>query len=351
MLDWLSNITRQRRSTSAPPSIDLSMSQQTPFVRPQNSVPSAPSSAASSKIQTDDPTYPSVLFGNGLIMDRSGTLVPQAVSEFLVGHILKSRALHLANGQLQNAVRVAANVMDSSEQLVHKIFRTAMFPTTRQGVVEGSGTSFTKEPLPATGFWGELSVPRPDIHLGFSTGQSTDFTMEQYTVITHPFAKPYTSPTTDNTFPFLIVEVKSETKGATLWHAENQAAGGGAHRVNSMQWLYRQAELEPDAIKTLAFSICLTARQAILYVHYYHSESKQFRMSSAESYSTTQANDIQKCNWHIQNILDFAVSTRRTQIEGCLNKLYPIPEWWRLKKKRGSAASTPTASFSGASQG
>ena len=53
-------------------------------------------------------------------------------------------------------------------------------------------------------------------------------------VLGHPLALPYTQPNLGNTFPFLVVEFKAEATGGTLWHAENQAAGSGAHCVNAL---------------------------------------------------------------------------------------------------------------------
>lgn len=57
----------------------------------------------------------------------------------------------------------------------------------------------------------------------------------------HLKARPYTQPARGNSFPFLMIEIKSEAAGGTLHVAENQAAGSGSHSVNSISWLLQEA--------------------------------------------------------------------------------------------------------------
>lgn len=167
-------------------------------------------------------------------------------------------------------------------------------------------------------------------------------------LVTH-LRSGYTQPTAENVFPFLLVEIKSEAKKGTIWHAENQAAGGGAHCVNSIRWLLHEAEgsstPEVDPTKTLAFSICLTARQALLYVHSYSPKNQQFLMSFVQSYIPTRPVDIQECNRHVKNISDFALNIRRLEIDNSLDALHPPPDSWPSKKRVHSTASSTPATF------
>ena len=388
--DWLSNQHIKHRPLSAPPYLDLTvcnMSQQEPNTRSIGK-PSTPSSTIaasviSSRMKTDDPHYPKTIYSNGIIVDRSGTKMPKDVRAFVEEHIVnKPRSSPpLPQEELKRVITVSDQVANSSEGAVYDIVNTAMFPIMQDGVVGGGDTPFSSEPLPSRpeAFY-ELAVPRPDRHYGYPTGQNGDFSRPQNDVLDHPYMKKYSQPTSDCAFPFLIIEIKSEAKGGTLWHAENQAAGSGSHCVNAMAYLIHQAEqlqtreFDPiknlkrgadlkdsisrdgshqdstaDATKALAFSICLTARNVMLYVHSYSSTRQEYLMSLVSSFLPSKIKDIQECRNQVKNILDFALQVRRKRISEALDALYPFPPSWPSKRNkqrgRGTPCSTPATSF------
>ena len=47
-------------------------------------------------------------------------------------------------------------------------------------------------------------------------------------------------------------------------------------------------------------------------------------MSFVDSYMPTNPSDVQKCNRHITNILDYALGGRLIEIKGALGSLFPI---------------------------
>ena len=98
----------------------------------------------------------------------------------------------------------------------------------------------------------------------------TRWSREENDVVDHRTATPYTRPARGNCFPFLVFELKSEAAGGTLWQAENQAAGSGAHCVNSMRWLFREANPSkcPSILDTVAFTIVATHREAVSHIHF-----------------------------------------------------------------------------------
>lgn len=310
-------------------------------------------------MKTDDSNYPDTLFLNGVVMDRSARKIAPDLKTYIEELVKRKRSSPpLKQEELDSVIEIAEEVADSSEGPVHRIFDTPMFPVNRAGIAAGGNTLFSTEPIPGNPDAPyEIAIPKPDRHYGYPTGQRSRFSYTQGSVIAHPFVNQFSRPTSDNAFPFLIVE-ETEAKGGTLWHAELQAAGGGTHMVNSIKWLLKQAQARQssamfkiDDRKTLAFSVCLTARQVLLYVHSYSSENRQFLMSCIGSYVPTQSQQIQDCNRHIKNIVDWALDTRRKDIETSLDILYPLPSTAPGKRKRlesiaNSRSVTPATSLS-----
>ena len=99
-------------------------------------------------------------------------------------------------------------------------------------------------------------------------------------MLSHPEARSYTQPAKGNTFPFLAVELESEAAGGTLYVAENQAAGSGAHSVSALMWLLRQAKQQQcSCIDTVAFTIAMSHWEAIFRIHWYSEEDRRHYMS------------------------------------------------------------------------
>ncbi|KAI4142920.1 MAG: hypothetical protein LQ340_007172 [Diploschistes diacapsis] len=152
-----------------------------------------------------------------------------------------------------------------------------------------------------------LSAPKPDSHYGYPCGQRTEWTRRECAVVDHRAAIKYAQPAIGNRFPFLAVEIKWEATGGTLWQAENQAAGSGTHSVGAMQWLLEQASPSQASVMTdtIAFTIAMTARQVIVYIHYYYSgQGHACYMSFIKSYTPTDSTDVQDCRNTVKNILD-----------------------------------------------
>lgn len=94
-------------------------------------------------------------------------------------------------------------------------------------------------------------------------------------------AQPYTQPTRENLFPFLMLEVKSEPTGGVLYVAENQAVGSGVHYVESLRWLLAQAfpyEV-PAATDAVAFTRAVSLQAAVFHPIWYSEEWHRYFMS------------------------------------------------------------------------
>lgn len=199
-------------------------------------------------------------------MDFRGKRLPEDLQKFRDTDILKQRSSpQLGDDSVLEVMDTAEEIAESTEAPTSKLMRTAMFPLKHsRGIGEGGNTLWSTDPLPNNPrYQYPLAAPKPDVHLGYSTGQRSQWSFEESNVIDHRVAQPYTQPARDNTFPFLIFEIKSEAAGGTLWHAENQAAGSGSHSVSALSWLLDQASVTSSTTDKVAFTATLTHREVI----------------------------------------------------------------------------------------
>ena len=180
-----------------------------------------------------------------------------------------------------------------------------------------------------------LATPKPDVHLGYPKASHPTWNTQEKNVLEHPKASPYAKPTGSNTFPFLVMELKSEVTGGTLWQAQNQAAGSGAHCVNSMRWFLREAypSVCPSVLDTIAFSVVFNHREAIFHVHFYSEDVNMNVMSRIAVLQTMVEKDIQTSNDLIKNILSHGLGKRKTTVRNAISDLMPsYLERWNLSR-------------------
>lgn len=144
-----------------------------------------------------------------------------------------------------------------------------------------------------------------------------------------------------------MVEMKSEAAGGTIYVAENQAAGSGSHSVNALLWLLREASTYDSSSLTdkIAFTITMSHREAIFYLHWYFEADRRHYMSFLESYSSVTAKDIGACSNTVKNIIDHGLGARRTAIGTALEALFPFPQHRKPARPPSTAPSTPATSF------
>ena len=224
-----------------------------------------------------------------------------------------------------------------------------MFPVKRYDIGRGGNTPWSTDALPrSTQYSNPLATPKPDVHIGYLTDMQSTWTFSENAIVDHRAATPYTRPTRSNCFPFLVFELKSEAAGGTLWQAENQAAGSGAHCVKSMRWFYREAYplKTPSMLDTVAFTIAATHREAVYHIHFYSEEDETFYMSCIGTFSTLRNVDIQRSNDITENILEHGLGTRQQKIRGALGDLGPCLERWK-PSRRASVLESPAHSTLG----
>ena len=348
--NWLQTVPPHRRM-SAPPRLtgqrtlatDASDDHQhPPFIPSQDVFQSPPldmplsqrqtTSAQSSRPLTSSAIYRSILWNNGVRIDQTGKQIPKELRTFIDGTILKKRRMELSPKEIAATIDTAVGIADSAEGKVHDLIGTAMFPVKRNDVGRGGNTPWSTDALPRIAHYSNsLATPRPDVHIGYPTDMQTRWSYKENAVVDHWAATPRTRPTRGNCFPFLVLELKSEAAGGTLWHAENQAAGSGAHCVNSMRWLFREAypSKTSSILDTVAFTIVATHREAVYHIHFHSDEDAINYMSRIGTFSTLDDEDIQRSNDITENILEYGLGYRQEKIRGVLGDMEPCLERWK----------------------
>ena len=332
-----------------PPSLaTLKQMSQQPSQYGEN-VGSGSGTSQSGRPGTSHPLYRGTLYNNYITLDYSGRQMPEELRTFASTQILKQReSPQLGDEAVAKVIDTVEELADSTEGPTAKLIRTDMFPLERSGIAEGGNSPWSNIASPNNPeYQYDISAPKPDTHFGYPTNQRSSWSYAQSNVITHPVARPYAQPARGNTFPFLMAELKSEAAGGTIYVAENQAAGSGSHSVSALLWLLREAGTYDSSslTDTIAFTIAMSHREAIFYLHWYSEVDRRYYMSFLESYSSVTPKDIRACNNTVKNIIDHGLGARRTAIGTALEALFPFPQQWKQARPPSTAPPTPATSF------
>lgn len=239
----------------------------------------------------------------------------------------------MGEAELDTVLKAYYRAEDADEAIVSGLLTTPMFPFEQDGIAPGGNTLWTKIPPSTTPTFSiPLVVPKPDYYYGYANDSLTSYSSKQQAVLLHSSARTYTQPTAANTMPAIVVEVKSEAAGGTMWHAENQAAGGGTCCVQNTEWLFGQAagqnkNMTYSRTDSVAFSIAMCAREAALYIHYSGRE-KDYYMSQLDIYRPYRDIDVQRCRSTVKNIIEWMIGSRDALIKVALDSLFEIPSAW-----------------------
>ena len=295
------------------------------------------SGTASSRPGTSNALYRQTLRNNGVHVDYTGSDIPPELRTFLRSHILKKRHRKLSREVVAQAIKKTLHIADSPESSVYDLTDQATLPIKRDDVGHGGNTPWYPNCLPRDERSdASLAIPKPDIHCGYPIGMASSWTQEENVVIAHAMAVRITQPAKGNSFPFFVLELKSEAMGGTLWQAENQAAGSGACCVNIVRWILEQAyPLRAQSIvDSIAFSACFTHRRVYFFVHFYSPTHKRHYMSSIADFDTLR--QVQQSNDIVHNVFDHCLGNRQTKIRDALKLLFPFPHAW--KNSRSASA-------------
>jgi hypothetical protein len=333
--DWLADIDcscygYSTRATSCPPRLESLRPATEEQENQQPLLTFLENMSTTTQMGPASPMYRSVLVGNGVQIDNTGQKIPAELRDFLDHHILAKRPLELPYDTINRIKDLVMSIESKAEDSVYELSLTEMLPVTRPGAEKEGNLAWNIDCVPNNENYAyAITTPKPNIYLGYSDNA---WTMEERAVFDNPVAIRVTRPARRSLFPFLVFELKSESTGGTLWHAENQAAGSGACCVNILRWIFDKAyesqTPSSSVLDTIAFSVCATHRNLLFHVHHYsHTESKNY-MSLLTTIDTTH--DIQASNHIINNIMDYSMGYRQTRIQEALVLLYPIQRQWAV---------------------
>ena len=106
-----------------------------------------------------------------------------------------------------------------------------------------------------------------------------------------------------------------------------------------MRWLLKEAypSQTPSIIDSIAFSVCVTHREAIFHVHFYCPEGDLHYMSWIATFESLR--NPQGCSHMAEIILDLCLGARETTIRQALAQLVPFPKHWKTSRPASAQAS------------
>ena len=312
----------------------------------ENPRPDSVVSGQSERLNASHRLFRSTLKMNYITMDVSGRQMTPEIKDFVATYIQKRRTSpELGDDDKARIVDKVEKVWDKAEPIVSDITTTAAFPVERAGIAEGRDTLWSDKPLPRNPEYSyALPAPKPDRHYGYPTGQDSDWTAAEITVMDHRIARPYLQPSSENVLPFFMIDLKSEASGGNLYGAESQATVAGAHSVHSMRWLLLQAN--PSRVLKSTDAVALTAavtqREAVFYIVWYSPEREQTIMSFVDAF--TFVKDSEGCRSTVKSIIDWGLLVRQPIVRENLKLMHPMLKKWK-KGRSASSIADGTGSF------
>lgn len=295
-------------------------------------------SVQSERLNTSSPMYRATLKMNGVFIDNFGTKIPRDVQELVTKHIRKERkSPRLGEDEKAKIIQQIEKIWDKAEPMVSDIITTPLFPLDASGIAEGRDIFWSTKPMSRSSDYPyTLPAPKTDRHFGFPSSLDSGWTREELATADHSKVRPYSQPTRENLFPSFLIEVKSEATHGTLYTAEGQIAGSGAHRVSSLIWMLDLVDpsRSRSSADALVFSAAVSQREAVAHVHYYNPNDDKYYMSYIDTFPF--AKDAQGCHDHIKNVVEWLLEIQQPIIRDVLTKLHPITKLW--KKARSASA-------------
>lgn len=336
--------TKIRLVTDRPISFQKTMAES----QPDRSSPTPPSTVTTQCASS--PLYRSTLRLNDILVDSLGAEVPHDLRALLDKYVWKKReSPPFGDAEKAQIIKVLGDIWDSAELVVSDIVKTALFPFDSSEIQEGRNTLWSLKPVPRNQDSPiAIPAPKPDYHFGYKPPIKSKWTKQELHVAEHPSIRSYTQPSRENLFPSFIVEIKSEATGGTLYAAENQLAGSGAHRVRSLIALLDMIDpkRKRKCTDAIVFSAAVTQRGAVEHLHYYDTEKDMFCMSYIAEFAFLK--DAQACHDFHQNIADWLLNVQQPAVREVLRKLQPVTQSWK-KSRLASVVADACASESGRS--
>ena len=307
------------------------------------------SSISKTNKRTADPTYrDDCLRNHRIYIDPLGLDQPAQITTFIRDVVDKSRdsdddidydEIRIAIGQLED---------EAEDTFKEAMLNTSLFPQKKsyEGLAISSSLPYTTAPLPHTHGCGykPIVTPTPDRAYGFLAKLFED---KHNSVQNTNKLRDRSRVTTASYWPFFSIEFKAQSRGGTIWVADNQNAGSGSHSVSSVETLLRYTKnLIPQArelVDSVAFSCSIDAKTATLHIHWL-TDDYRYMMSEVQCYRMNKPDELKAFRRQAKNIIDYGLGTRLPKIKAALEDLLPMVETWQVedssKGKRGSQTAT-----------
>ncbi|MCJ1240629.1 hypothetical protein MMC14_008633 [Varicellaria rhodocarpa] len=248
---------------------------------------------------------------------------------------------------LQKRLARAVNSDEGITREILAITGLSEIPCNMSGIQKGASLPFNRKAVPNNPEYPfrHISAPTPDIQYGFDP---ENFTFQQLTLMGHRRLSAIARPSSAGYFPFCVSEIKSASRGGTHYVGENQAAGSGAHCVNSIGMLLDYISddwLETRKKDSIVFSIVMDAQHASVWVHW-PQERSTYVSTQLEDYAWIDAKKVLAFIHALRGISYWAMGTRLLIIQAALNSASKLVTAWdaddedkdndKLGKKRSS---------------
>lgn len=205
----------------------------------EENVDSHLSTSQSDKFDTLHLLYWGILYNNYITLNYLKRQMLEELKTFANTQILKQwESSQLKDEAVFKVIDTVKKLTDSTEDSTAKLIKTNIFSFKHHDIAKEKNTSWSTVVLSNnSAYQYDVFALKPDTHFKYFINQRSGWSYAQFNVITHSVTHLYAQSMRDNTFSFLMIEIKSEAAEETIYVAENQAADSHSHSVNALLWL------------------------------------------------------------------------------------------------------------------
>ncbi|KAJ5899889.1 hypothetical protein N7495_004633 [Penicillium taxi] len=270
---------------------------------------------------------------NGLIIDNAGAQIPDEIRP-LVNTILARGQDPLSNQDHVNIRKMLLKFWnDNEDTALPSILLSPLLAVNHEDIKVCNNRLWSSAPVPRSRIWPTpIITPKTDVHYGFCR---EIFSKAEKVFIFHPDNDPYCVPTGVDIFPSFLVEAKSEACQGTIYKAESQLAVAGAHRGNSMRHLMEMGppNMNFQTLDSVVFSLALSPRLAVSYVHFHIPGTEKYHMSFLDSYYLIKDEDQSKCRQYLDKVINWMTNEQEKRMKKILGDIIEFQEQESARKR------------------
>ncbi|MCJ1389667.1 hypothetical protein MMC18_002524 [Xylographa bjoerkii] len=346
--------------------------------------PDAQSASSTSSKGPYNAAYRTLLWESNIKIDGDGCSKPACIQDLVDSILVEQPGKNLSDDKVASMRETIRELASSEEPMIKKdILSLALFSLRsgyKERLLEAADIPLSKYALPQKL---EIAIdqrarpktkrtidnilipipilcPKPDYHYGYDKrafNKAEGEVLDKY--------QQHAQPSTTSYLPFFAVEVKAQARKGTHWVAENQNAGNGVVFVHCIEQLYKHNGMsysetskedgtKYSAVDSAAFSCCIDAMMATLWVHWHQSD--KYNSAVFGTYALRLPQDIRNLYSAIHDIVRYGRTTRLLEVKKALAR--PTHEQnsehkgnRRPKRKASKVASIDSGNLDSASGG